>query len=64
MKARIGLDIQAPKRNTYALSNLLFDREHDPVNAAPLILVLGPAADNTEAFEDVNNVIDATSFHL
>jgi hypothetical protein len=64
VKASIGLDIQAPKRNTYALSNLLFDRKHDPVNAAPLILVLGPAADNTEAFEDVNNVIDATSFHL
>lgn len=48
---------------TYTLIDLMVDRQDDPVNAAPLVLVLRPSTDHAEAFQDVNYVINASSLH-
>ena len=49
--------------NTYAAADLLVDRVDDPVNAFPVVFVLGPAPDNTEAFKNVDYVVDAAPFN-
>jgi hypothetical protein len=42
---------------------LLLDGEHDPIDPTPVILVLGSTTDDAETFEDVNDIVDAASFH-
>lgn len=48
---------------TYTLIDLMVDGEDDPVDAAPLVLVFSPATDHAEALQDVNDVVNASSFH-
>lgn len=47
---------------TYTLSNLVVDGKDDPVDAAPVVFVFGPASDDTEALKDVDDVVNTSSF--
>lgn len=51
------------KCKTYTLRDLLLDGEHDPIDPTPVILVLSSTTDDAETFEDVNDIVDAASFH-
>jgi len=44
-----------------SLPDLSLDAVSDLVNASPLVLVLGSAANHAERLEDVDNVVDSTS---
>ena len=48
---------------TYACLNLLLYRVNYFVNSTPLVLVLGAALNNAEAFQDVDDVVDAAAFY-
>jgi len=37
---------------------------HNLVDASPLVRVLGLSSDDTEAFQDVDDIIDTSSFNL
>ena len=48
---------------TYADRDLLLNRIDDLIYSTPLVLILGAAPDHAEAFQNVDDVIDASAFY-
>ena len=63
MESKILFNLGKEGIGTYAGINLLFDGVDDLVDASPLVLVLCTALDDAEAFEDVDDVVNAPTLH-
>ena len=55
----IKINASRGEESTYTWLDLLVNRVHDLIYAAPLVLILSTALNHAEALKNVNDVIDA-----